>query len=663
MRFVQQVINSEKIPSVGNGRGGSASEPGRWPSSRTWHDLRALAFEHRGRLLLGFGLMIVSRGASLVLPASTKWFVDDVVGLRRWDLLPWLAGAVAAATLVAAGTSFLLSQVLGVAAQRAITAIRTELHARVVRLPIRDFDRTKTGAFISRIMHDAEGLRILVGNGLVQLVGSLVMAALALAVLFYLNWALTATMVLVLGVFGGGLVLIVTRLRPVYRERGQILADMTGRLTEALGGIRVVKAFAAEGRESAAFSRDAQRLYRNVATTITATSGATAFSTAVLGVAMVIIVIFGGASIRAGTMTVGDIAMYVSFLAVLTLPIVQLASVGSQLGEAFAALDRLREMRGWETENAGDEGREPLSSLRGDVELQNVCFEYNAGSPVLRNVSLRVAAGSTVALVGSSGAGKSTLIGLVMGFHRPTSGQVLVDGRDLAAIRLSDFRTFLGAVLQDDVLFDGTVAEAIAYGSESADRGAILAAGRSAHCDEFVRSLKDGYDTRIGERGVRLSGGQRQRVAIARALLADPRILILDEATSHLDSESETLIQDALRVFRQGRTTFVIAHRLSTVQSADEIVVLERGEIVERGTHRELAALRRALPAALRQPVPRSSITGGNSMTASPRIPRVLFARQWRSSDEIEAMASRWRARDPACDRRQTGRCRCPRNT
>ena len=586
MRLLHLVTGTEKV--AGRGRGGDAGRPARWPSSHTWRDLAALARAHRGRLLAGFVLMIVSRGASLVLPASTKWFVDDIVALGRWDRLPWLAGAVAAATLVAAGTSFLLSQVLGVAAQRAITAIRTELHARVIRLPVGDFDRTKTGALISRIMHDADGLRVLIGTGLTQFVGSLVMALLALAVLLYLNWALTTTMLLVVGVFGGGVALMVTRLRPAFRERGQILADMTGRLAEALGGIRVVKAFAAEGRERAAFSRDADRLYRNVASTITATSAAAAFSTAVLGVALVIIMIFGGAAIRAGAMTVGDVAMYVSFLAVLTLPVVQLASVGTQLGEAFASLDRLHEVRSWETEDAGDDARRPLLSLRGDVELQHVGFEYVVGTPVLTDVSLSVPAGSTVALVGPSGAGKSTLIGLVMGFHRPTSGRVLVDGQDLAFIRLSDFRTFLGAVLQDDVLFDGTVADAIAYGSARADRAAILEAGRSAHCDEFVRNFEDGYDTIIGERGVRLSGGQRQRVAIARALLADPRILILDEATSHLDSENESLIQDALRVLRQGRTTLVIAHRLSTVQSADAIVVLERGEIVEQGTHGDL---------------------------------------------------------------------------
>jgi ABC-type multidrug transport system fused ATPase/permease subunit len=331
-------------------------------------------------------------------------------------------------------------------------------------------------------------------------------------------------------------------------------------------------------------------LFRNVAATLTAVSAATAFSTAILGVAGIVLIVFGGSAIRQGAMTVGDLAMYVSFLAVLTLPIVQLASVGTQLSEAFASLDRLREMRRLETEDAGDAGRAPLPTVRGDIEFQDVSFAYGAGAPVLNHVSFRAPVGQTTALVGSSGAGKTTTIGLIMAFSRPTSGRVLVDGHDLAAVRLSDFRCFLGAVLQDDMLFDGTIADAIAYGFPHASREQIVDAGRSAHCDEFVRSFEHGYDTVIGERGVRLSGGQRQRVAIARALLADPRILILDEATSSLDSQSEALIQDALAVLRRGRTTFVIAHRLSTVQSADQILVLERGEIVERGTHVELLA-------------------------------------------------------------------------
>jgi ABC-type multidrug transport system fused ATPase/permease subunit len=397
-------------------------------------------------------------------------------------------------------------------------------------------------------------------------------------------------MLLVLTIFGGGVALTVTRVRPTFRQRGQIVAEMTGRLNESLAGIRIIKAYAAEHRERAAFAADAQRLFRNVAATLTAMSAATAFSTAILGAAGIVIILFGGSAIRQGAMTVGDLAMYVSFLAILTLPVVQLASVGTQLSEAFASLDRLREIRRLPTEDTDDAGRLPLPAVRGEIEFQDVGFEYDAGAPVLNHVSFRAAVGLTTALVGSSGAGKSTLIGLIMAFNRPTSGRVLVDGNDLAAVRLSDFRRFLGVVLQDDVLFDGTIAEAIAYGCPEAGRDAILAAGRSAHCDEFVRSFEHGYDTVIGERGVRLSGGQRQRVAIARALLADPRILILDEATSNLDSESEALIQDALALLRRGRTTFVIAHRLSTVQTADQILVLERGEIVERGTHVELLA-------------------------------------------------------------------------
>jgi ABC-type multidrug transport system fused ATPase/permease subunit len=585
MRFVQMAASAEKV------RGGvhaATDTAPRWPSSEAWIEARALAGAHRGRLLLGLALTIVSRAATLVLPASTKWFVDGVVGQQRWDLLPWLAAAVGVATAIASATSFLLSQILGVAAQRVITDIRMEVHALVIRLPVRHFDTTKTGALVSRIMNDADGIRVLVGNGLVQLMGSVVMALLALAVLFYLNWALTLVMLFVLTIFGGGVAWTVTRLRPTFRQRGQIVAEMTGRLNESLAGIRIIKAYAAEPRERAAFAADAERLFRNVAATLTAMSAATAFSTAILGAAAIVIILFGGSAIRQGAMTVGDMAMYVSFLAVLTLPIVQLASVGTQLSEAFASLDRLREMRRLPTEDADDADRMALPAVRGEIEFQDVSFGYGAGAPVLKQISFRAPIGLTTALVGSSGAGKSTLIGLIMAFSRPTSGRVLVDGRDLAAVRVSDFRRFLGVVLQDDVLFDGTIADAIAYGSAEASREQILAAGRSAHCDEFVRTFQHGYDTVIGERGVRLSGGQRQRVAIARALLADPRILILDEATSSLDSESEALIQDALAVLRRGRTTFVIAHRLSTVQSADQILVLERGEIVERGTHLEL---------------------------------------------------------------------------
>jgi subfamily B ATP-binding cassette protein MsbA len=477
-----------------------------------------------------------------------------------------------------------------VAAQRAITEMRKDVEAHVMRLPIRYFDSTKSGILISRIMTDAEGIRNLVGTGLVQLVGSIVTAAIALCVLFYLNWRLTAVTILILGAFGGGMATAFKRLRPLFRARGQINAEVTGRLAESLGGVRIVKAYTAEKREELVFAKGAHRLFRNVAQSLTGVSAVTAFSSLVIGATAIAMMLIGGASIRSGTMTIGDLVMYLSFTALMTMPVIQLASIGTQLTEAFAGLDRIREIRRMTTEDQEDIHRLPLADVRGEVEFDDVSFEYTPGVAVLKHVSFRAPAGSTTALVGSSGSGKSTLISLVMTFNRPLTGRVVVDGYDLTDVRLREYRSHLGVVLQDNFLFDGTIAENIAYAKPHASRNEIKGVSRIAHCDEFIESFEQQYDTIVGERGVRLSGGQRQRVAIARAILADPRILILDEATSSLDSESEALIQDGLRSLRVGRTTFVIAHRLSTIRSADQIIVLEAGEIVERGTHEELLA-------------------------------------------------------------------------
>jgi subfamily B ATP-binding cassette protein MsbA len=551
-------------------------------------EARALIWLHRRRLGLGLGLMLVNRLSGLVLPTTSKYLLDNVILRNQWDLLPTLALAAGAATVVESVTSFSLSQVLGVAAQRAITEMRKDVEAHVMRLPVRYFDSTKTGVLISRIMTDAEGIRNLVGTGLVQLTGSILTAVLALGVLFYLNWKLTAVTIVVLGTFGGGMAMAFKRLRPLFRERGKINADVTGRLAETLGGVRIVKAYTAEKREELVFAKGAHKLFRNVAQSLTGVSGVSAFSTLVLGAIGIAMMLVGGNSIRAGEMTIGDFVMYLTFTALITVPVVQLANIGTQLTEAFAGLDRIRELRQMATEDQEDADRAPLPVLQGEVAFDNVTFEYNPGVPVLKNVSFHAPAGSTTALVGSSGSGKSTLISLVMAFNRPLSGRVLVDGRDLATIKLRDFRQHLGVVLQDNFLFDGTIAENIAFARPHATRDEIIAVSRIAHCDEFIQAFEQGYDTIVGERGVRLSGGQRQRVAIARAILADPRLLILDEATSSLDSESEALIQDGLRSLRHGRTTFVIAHRLSTIQSADQILVLEHGEIVERGTHSEL---------------------------------------------------------------------------
>ena len=555
---------------------------------RAWDEARALIWTHRKRLAVGLALMLISRLAGLVAPWSTKWLMDDVIAKQQWELLPTIAFAVGVAAIVDAAASFANSQVLGVAAQRAITEMRKDVEAHVLRLPIRYFDSTKSGILISRIMTDAEGIRNLVGTGLAQLTGSLFTAIIALVVLFYLNWQLTAITIFILGAFGGGIATAFKRLRPLFRERGQINAEVTGRLAESLGGIRIVKAYTAEKREELVFAQGAHRLLRNVAKSLTGVSAVTAFSSLVIGATAIAMMLVGGSSIRDGTMTIGELVMYLSFTALMSMPVIQLASIGTQLTEAFAGLDRIREIRKMATEDEEDADRSRVTDLHGDIEFDNVTFEYTAGVPVLEHVSFRAPAGSTTALVGSSGSGKSTLISLVMAFNRPRTGRILVDGQDMRELRLRDFRHHLGVVLQDNFLFDGTIAENIAYAKPHASREEIRAVSRIAHCDEFIESFEKQYDTIVGERGVRLSGGQRQRVAIARAILVDPRILILDEATSSLDSESEALIQDGLRSLRVGRTTFVIAHRLSTIRSADKILVLEGGEIVERGTHEEL---------------------------------------------------------------------------
>jgi ABC-type multidrug transport system fused ATPase/permease subunit len=582
----------------GHGRsvaqGASASVPDKKKkaaiSSGAWEEARALVWKHRHRLALGMVIMVVNRLAGLVLPWTSKFLMDDVVGQQNWDLLPKLAMAAGAATVVDAATSFANSQILGVAAQRAITDMRKEVEAHVMRLPIRYFDSTKTGILISRIMTDAEGIRNLVGTGLVQLTGSILTAIMALSILIYLNWQLTGVTILVLGTFGFVMATAFKRLRPLFRERGQINAEVTGRLGETLGGVRIVKAYTAEKREELVFAKGAHRLLRNVARSMTGVSAVGAFSAIVIGLIGISMMLVGGSSIRAGAMTIGDFVMYLTLTALITVPVVQLASIGTQLTEAFAGLDRIREIRRMSTEDDEDASRMPLPDVRGDVAFRDVTFEYNEGTPVLKNVSFHAPAGSTTALVGSSGSGKSTLISLVMTFNRPRDGQVLVDGHDLTTVRLRDYREHLGVVLQDNFLFDGTIGENIAYARPHATRDEIVAVSRIAHCDEFIQGFEQGYDTVVGERGVRLSGGQRQRVAIARAILADPKILILDEATSSLDSESESMIQDGLKSLRRGRTTFVIAHRLSTIRSSDQILVLEHGEIVERGTHEELLA-------------------------------------------------------------------------
>jgi ABC-type multidrug transport system fused ATPase/permease subunit len=560
-------------------------------TAAAWKETRALLEARRGRLTLGLALMLISRAAGLVLPASSKYLIDDVIGKGKVDLLVPLALAAGAATLIQAISGFALSQVLGVAAQRAITDMRRRVEAHVARLPVRYFDSTQSGVLVSRVMNDAEGIRNLVGTGLVQLVGSVVTAVAALAYLFYLNAFLTTITLIVLLVFGGAMWYAFRVVRPVFRERGKIYSEITGRLTETIGGIRIVKTYTAEKREELVFTTGVHRLFRNIAKTITSISAITTFGTAIIGVIGVIMMIVGGQAIINREMSVGDFISYILFTGLMAAPVMQIASIGTQITEAFAGLDRIHELMEMRTEDDEDHTREPLGTVLGDVRFEDISFEYNPGVLVLKDVNFHAPAGTTTALVGSSGSGKSTLISLVMAFNRPKSGRIYIDGRDLSTVRLRDYRSQLGVVLQDNFLFDGTVRDNISYGRPDASDEEIRAVSRIAHADEFIEGFEKQYDTVVGERGVKLSGGQRQRIAIARAILADPRILVLDEATSSLDSESEAKIQDGLKALRKGRTTFVIAHRLSTIRSADQILVLEHGEIVERGTHEELMAL------------------------------------------------------------------------
>jgi subfamily B ATP-binding cassette protein MsbA len=558
---------------------------------RAWAEARELVWRHRKSLTIGLILMLINRLSGLVLPGSSKWLIDNVLAKHRGDLLIPIALAAAAAVIVQAATTYALSQVVSIAAQQAITDMRMSVQKHVLHLPVSYFDSTKTGVLISRIMTDAEGVRNLVGTGLIQLVGGLLTAIIGIGVLFALNWRLTTIMLVVLISFGVLMAMAFSRLRPLFRERSVINAEVTGRLAESLGGVRILKVYVAEKREEDRFGEGVQRLFDNVRKSITGTSIVGAGATVIVGTIGVLMIIVGGRSILNGTMTLGGLVMYIFFVGLVAAPLIQIASVGTQISEAFAGLDRIREIRDMATEDEQDEAREKLGEVAGRVEFRDVNFSYVPGIPVLKDVSFRAEAGSTTALVGSSGSGKSTLIGLVMAFNRPDSGEILIDDKGLNDVRLRDYRSQLGVVLQDNFLFDGSVKDNIAFAKPDATDEEVREVSRIAHCDEFVSGFPQGYDTIVGERGVKLSGGQRQRVAIARAILADPRILILDEATSSLDSESEALIRDGLQSLRHGRTTFVIAHRLSTIESSDQILVIEGGEIVERGTHRQLIAM------------------------------------------------------------------------
>ena len=554
-------------------------------------EIWSLIHPRRALLALGLVLMIINRVSGLVLPASTKYLVDDVIGRRHIQLLYPLVGIVLLATIIQGLTSFALTQTLSKAAQRLIAELRRRVQEHVGRLSVSYYDANKTGMLVSRIMSDVEGVRNLIGTGLVDFVGGLLTAVIAFAVLIRISPVMTGIAFGFLLIFGLGLRKAFRTIRPIFRERGKINAEVTGRLTESLGGVRVVKGYHAEDREHAVFSLGVERLLQNVFKTLTATSVMSLSSAMLMGIIGAIVMFMGTRQILAGKLTLGGFFTYTMFLGYLAAPLFQVVGIGTQITEAIAGLERTREVLDETPENDDPERTVELPLIEGNVSFEDVTFAYEATKTVLYNISFRVRPGTVTALVGSSGSGKSTIIGLIAAFHKPNLGRVLVDGFDLATVRLDSYRTQLGMVLQDSFLFDGSIRENVAFSKPDASDEDILRACRIARVDEFAEKFELGYDTIIGERGVKLSGGQRQRVSIARAILANPRILILDEATSSLDSESEALIQQGLSYLMQGRTTFVIAHRLSTIRRADQILVVEAGHIVERGTHESLYAL------------------------------------------------------------------------
>jgi subfamily B ATP-binding cassette protein MsbA len=553
-------------------------------------DVWRLIKPRRGLLTLGFVLMAINRLAGLVLPASPKYLVDDVIGKRQIQLLPWLVLIIIAATIIQGLTSYALTQLLSKSAQRMIADLRKQIQAHIGRLPIAFYDANKTGALVSRIMSDVEGVRNLIGTGLVDFAGSIMTALLALIMLLRISVTMTAIAFTVLIVFGIGLNKAFATIRPIFRARPKINAEVTGRLTESLSGVRVVKGYHAEGREEKIFASGVQRLLDNVLKTLTATSLMSFSGSALMGIVSAIVMYMGVRQIFAGTITLGTLFTYTAFLGLLVAPVFQIVSIGTQLTEALTGLERTREILNENPEDTDPRRSVRLGRVRGQVSMENVNFTYDSRKEVLHDINFQAEPGTVTALVGPSGAGKSTIIGLIAAFYVPKTGRVLVDGVDLATAQLASYRTQLGVVLQETFLFDGTIRENVAFARPDASHEEVLAACRVARVDEFAESFEKSYDTIVGERGVKLSGGQKQRVSIARAILADPRILILDEATSSLDSESEALIQEGLRYLMRGRTTFVIAHRLSTIRRADQILVLEGGRIIERGTHESLYA-------------------------------------------------------------------------
>jgi ABC-type multidrug transport system fused ATPase/permease subunit len=569
-------LNLEKLPDEHRGKTSLRYVAGEliWP--RRW------------LLLLGLGLIIVNRLSGLIIPGSSKYLIDEVIAKANLEMFRWLLLVVSLAILLQSVTSFALTRLLSVEAQHLISVLRAHIQQQIIRLPVRFFDNNKSGALVSRIMSDVEGVRNLVGTGLVQLFGGVLTAVISFVLLLRISPMLTLYVMVPLVVFGLISLKAFAFIRPIFRERGKINAEVTGRLTESLNGIRVIKGFNAEPQEIASFETGVDRLFRNVQKSLTSTSLVTSAATLLLGLASVGIMGLGGKMIIDQELTIGDFFAFTLYLGFMIAPIVQMSNIGTQITEAFAGLDRMQEVMRIPRENDDPQRRLTIGPIRGHVRFEEVNFEYESGKPVLYDISFEALPGTVTALVGSSGSGKTTIAGLVASFLQPVGGKITIDGSDLSQVTLDSYRSQLGVVLQDDFLFEGTIRENILFPRPNAGQQQLMDAARAAHVLEFAERFPEGLDTTIGERGVKLSGGQRQRIAIARALLADPKILILDEATSNLDTESEFYIQESLSRLMQGRTTFVIAHRLSTIRQADQILVIEKGRIAERGRHEEL---------------------------------------------------------------------------
>lgn len=555
-----------------------------------WPDIREMARPRLKVLVFGFLLMVAGKICGLVLPLSSKYLIDNVINKHQMQLLGPLVLAVLAATVIQGVTGFANTQLVSKAGQRLIAELRAKVQGHVGRLPVAYYDANKTGVLVSRIMTDVDGIRNLLGTGVIDFTGGILQAVLVLGVLLRISPLLTGIALVTIVAFAGAMAKAFKTIRPIFRERGKINAEVTGRLTESLGGVRVVKGYHAEAREEAVFQAGVQRLLNNILKSLTATSIMGLSATVLMGVVGAVVMYIGAREITAHVMTLGDFVTFTALLAFMVAPVVQIANIGTQLTEALAGLERTREVLRERPEDQDPQRTVSLPPITGQVIFDGVSFAYDGGKEVLHEISFRSEPGTVTALVGPSGSGKSTIIGLIAAFHGPQAGTILVDGVDLSTVRLDSYRTQLGVVLQETFLFDGTIWENVAFARPDASKEQVLEACRIARVDEFAEHFEKKYDTIVGERGVKLSGGQRQRVSIARALLADPRILILDEATSSLDSESEAMIQEGLRVLMQGRTTFVIAHRLSTIRRADQILVVEAGRIVERGTHAELYA-------------------------------------------------------------------------